>query len=124
VIECFKQERFGNEKREDIESAAAFVLYKDGKLNESLQLYKRLISRGKTGNLNEAKTLCAHVLLELSKPEEAIEMISSAAPSSRTAYLTAKIFKVHKAQKKKILALTFFGSRNKSGKNASIVLTR
>jgi hypothetical protein len=33
--------------------------------------------KGKNSNLNEAKTLCAHVLLELHKPEEAIEMISS-----------------------------------------------
>ncbi len=71
------KERFGNEKKEDIESAAAFVLYKDGKLNESLQLYKRIITRGKNANLNEAKTLCAHVLLELNKPEEAIEIVST-----------------------------------------------
>ncbi len=41
------QERFGKQKMEDIESAAAFVLYKDGKLNEALQLYKRIIARGK-----------------------------------------------------------------------------
>lgn len=86
-VECYEtlkllKERFGKQKKhvDDIEKVTAFVLYKDHKLDKALEMYKRIIARRLKDDDEQAAMLamCAKVLTDLEKYEEAIAMINEA----------------------------------------------
>ena len=83
------KERFGQNKKhgEEIEKVTAFVLYKDQKLEESLTLYKRMLSRpANSGDDRSAMMLmCGKVLIDLNQLDEALEMIQASLNSQNAA---------------------------------------
>jgi tetratricopeptide (TPR) repeat protein len=86
-MECYEtlkilKERFGKQKKhlDDIEKITAFVLYKDHKLENALEMYKRIVARKLKDTDEQAQMLsmCAKVQADLEQYPDAIVSIEEA----------------------------------------------